>query len=101
MAGKNQKYPWQWKICNADQIGGVETSILDDGLGKGGRTAWVNTGSGLRYKVVAAVVFLAPMKSRDVRIKEVNSAFFLYIICHTLFAKTVGSYRGGTLPGRR
>jgi len=52
MAGKNQKYPWQWKICNTAQIGGIETSILDDGLGKGNRIAWVNTGSGLRYKVV-------------------------------------------------
>ncbi len=52
MAGKNPKYPWQDKICNTAQIGGIETSVLDDGLGRANRIAWVNTGSGLRYKVV-------------------------------------------------
>lgn len=52
MAGKNLKYPWQGKICNHAQIGGIETSTLDEGLGKSVRIAWVNTGSGLRYKVV-------------------------------------------------
>lgn len=52
MAKKNVKYPWQDKICNSSQIGGIETSVLDDGLGRLVRIAWVNTGSGLRYKVV-------------------------------------------------
>lgn len=40
------------KISNAAQIGGIETSVLDNGLGKGTRIAWINTGGGLRYKVV-------------------------------------------------
>src|SRR5690606_14202838 len=31
--------------------GGIETSVLDNGPGRGSRIAWVNTGSGLRYKV--------------------------------------------------
>ncbi|ERM84676.1 hypothetical protein P872_23490 [Rhodonellum psychrophilum GCM71 = DSM 17998] len=39
-------------ISNSAQLGGIETSILDNGPGKGVRMAWVNTGSGLRYKVV-------------------------------------------------
>lgn len=39
-------------ISNPTQLGGIETSILDNGPGKGVRIAWVNTGSGLRYKVV-------------------------------------------------
>lgn len=34
------------------QLGGIETSVLDNGLGKGTRIAWINTGTGLRYKVV-------------------------------------------------
>jgi len=51
MAAKN-KYPWQDKICNTAQVGGIETSVLHDGLGRSVRIAWVNTGSGLRYKVV-------------------------------------------------
>ncbi len=34
------------------QLGGIETSVLDDGPGRGVRIAWVNTGAGLRYKVV-------------------------------------------------
>jgi len=46
-----EKY-WQNKISNVAQVGGIETSILDNGLAKGTRVAWVNTGSGLRYKIV-------------------------------------------------
>ena len=49
MAAKN---PWNNKVCNIAQVGGIETSVLDDGLGRGVRIAWVNTGTGLRYKVV-------------------------------------------------
>ncbi|MDG1279162.1 MAG: aldose 1-epimerase family protein [Algoriphagus sp.] len=43
---------WKHKLSNTQQIGGIETSILDNGPGKGTRIAWVNTGTGLRYKVV-------------------------------------------------
>jgi hypothetical protein len=43
---------WSDKVSNVAQIGGIETSILDNGLGKGVRIAWFNTGSGLRFKVV-------------------------------------------------
>lgn len=43
---------WKNKISNISQIGGIETSVLDNGAGKGTRVAWINTGSGLRYKVV-------------------------------------------------
>jgi hypothetical protein len=52
MAAKNPKFGWQDKVINHAQIGGIETSVLDNGLGRGTRIAWVNTGSGLRYKVV-------------------------------------------------
>jgi len=43
---------WIGKISNPAQLGGIETSILDSGQGRGTRIAWVNTGTGLRYKVV-------------------------------------------------
>ncbi len=49
---KKAAFPWQNKICNSSQIGGIETSILDNGPGRGTRIAWIDTGSGLRYKVV-------------------------------------------------
>lgn len=39
-------------VINASQLGGIETSTLDNGPGRGVRIAWVNTGGGLRYKVV-------------------------------------------------
>ncbi len=39
-------------VINPSQLGGIETSVLDDGPGRGVRIAWVNTGCGLRYKVV-------------------------------------------------
>ena len=44
--------PWQNKIINPAQIGGIETSVLDNGPAAGTKIAWINTGSGLRYKVV-------------------------------------------------
>ena len=52
MATKSPKMPWKDKIINHAQIGGIETSVLDNGPGKATRIAWVNTGSPLRYKVV-------------------------------------------------
>ena len=44
--------PWNGKISNHTQLGGIETSVLDNGPGRGTRIAWINTGTGLRYKVV-------------------------------------------------
>ena len=43
---------WHNRISNTAQLGGIETSVLDNGAGKGTRIAWINTGTGLRYKVV-------------------------------------------------
>jgi Domain of unknown function (DUF4432) len=43
---------WHDKITNPAQLGGIETAVMDNGLGRGTRIAWINTGSGLRYKVV-------------------------------------------------
>ncbi len=43
---------WKEKVSNPLQVGGIETAILDNGPGRGTRIAWVNTGTGLRYKVV-------------------------------------------------
>ncbi len=43
---------WKNKLSNSQQIGGIETSVLDNGSGRGVRIAWVNTGTGLRYKLV-------------------------------------------------
>lgn len=44
--------PWKNKISDHAQFGGIETSVIDNGKGRGTRIAWINTGSGLRYKVV-------------------------------------------------
>lgn len=43
---------YQNKVGNHKQLGGIETSILDNGAGAGVRIAWIDTGSGLRYKVI-------------------------------------------------
>ena len=43
---------WKNKISNPAQLGGIETSVLDNGPERGTRIAWINTGAGLRYKVV-------------------------------------------------
>jgi galactose mutarotase-like enzyme len=52
MAKKASQFDWQNKVGNHTQIGGIETSVLDNGPAKGTRIAWVNTGSGLRYRVI-------------------------------------------------
>jgi Domain of unknown function (DUF4432) len=52
MAKRNLEFDWRDKVTNVAQMGGIETSVLDDGAGRGTRIAWVNTGAGLRYKVV-------------------------------------------------
>ena len=51
MAARSDKFGWRDKVGNHSQIGGIETSVLDDGPGRGTRIAWVNTGAGLRYRV--------------------------------------------------
>lgn len=43
---------WRGKISNSAQLGGIESSVLDNGAGRGTRIAWINTGTGLRFKVV-------------------------------------------------
>lgn len=43
---------WSDKLTNVAQVGGIETSTLDNGAGRGLRVAWFNTGTGLRFKVV-------------------------------------------------
>ncbi len=48
----SDKKQWQDKISNISQVGGIETSVLDNGSGRGTRIAWVNTGSGLRFKIL-------------------------------------------------
>jgi hypothetical protein len=47
-----KEHSWHNKISNSAQLGGIETAVLDNGAGRGTRIAWINTGSGLRYKVV-------------------------------------------------
>src|SRR5688572_26484998 len=43
---------WTNKISNSAQLGCIETSVLDNGPGRGTRIAWINTGAGLRFKVI-------------------------------------------------
>ncbi len=52
MAKHKSNFPWQGKIISHSQIGGIETSVLDNGTGRNVRIAWVNTGTPLRYKIV-------------------------------------------------
>jgi len=52
MAKRCEKRAWEGKIGNHFTVGGIERAVLDDGAGRGTRIAWVNTGSGLRFKIV-------------------------------------------------
>lgn len=46
------KKDWLDKVSHTAQVGCIETSVLDNGLGRGSRIAWINTGAGLRFKVL-------------------------------------------------
>lgn len=48
----SDKAKWRHKLSNSHQIGGIETSVIDNGAGRGARIAWINTGSGLRYRLI-------------------------------------------------
>ncbi|MEX2569255.1 MAG: aldose 1-epimerase family protein [Cyclobacteriaceae bacterium] len=48
----NDEFAWKGKVGHISQLGGIETAVLDNGSGRGVRVAWINTGGGLRYKVV-------------------------------------------------
>jgi len=52
MTDKQDTQDWTGRVGNRAQLGGIETSVIDNGPGRGCRIAWVDTGSGLRYKVV-------------------------------------------------
>jgi hypothetical protein len=40
------------KFINPTQIGGIERYVIDDGPARGVRALWVNTGGGLRYRIL-------------------------------------------------
>ena len=47
-----QEQIWSDKVGKVSQVGGIETAVLDNGISRGMRVAWINTGSGLRFKVL-------------------------------------------------
>src|SRR5579862_1613601 len=49
MAGKSE---FSDRFINPAQLGGIESYVLADGAGRGGRALCVNTGGGLRYRVL-------------------------------------------------
>jgi len=48
----HEKEGWVDKISNRSQMGGIETFISDNGPGRGSRMVWMDTGSGLRCKIL-------------------------------------------------
>src|SRR3954467_10807426 len=54
MARKKSSAPkTQHYFINPAQVGGIEAYTIDDGPGRGVRALCVNTGGGLRYRVLA------------------------------------------------
>ncbi|MCC5937851.1 MAG: aldose 1-epimerase family protein [Lunatimonas sp.] len=46
------KHRMRGKVGNRCQVGGIELAVLDNGPARGSRIAWIDTGAGLRYKVL-------------------------------------------------
>ena len=66
---------WRRKVSNPAQVAGIETSILDNGAGRNSRIAWINTGSGLRLKVV-------PERALDITEAFMNAYSLAWISHH-------------------
>lgn len=63
------------KISNLAQLGGIETSVLDNGPARGSRIAWFNTGTGLRFKVMID----RAMDIADTAYKQYNTAWISHL----------------------
>ena len=63
------------KISNIAQLGGIETSVLDNGPANGNRIAWFNTGTGLRFKVMID----RAMDIADTVYKQHNTAWISHL----------------------
>ncbi|SEK19098.1 DUF4432 family protein [Parapedobacter koreensis] len=78
---------WKDKLSNPLQVGGIETAILDNGPGKGTRIAWINTGTGLRYKVIID-------RGLDIAEAFYNAHGLAWISHQGVTAPRSGGYRG-------
>jgi len=70
------------KFINASQVGGIDAYVIDEGEGRGVRALCVNTGGGLRYRVLVD------------RGLDIDQAFFNYL------SLTMLSHKGVTPPTR-
>jgi Domain of unknown function (DUF4432) len=78
---------WRHTISNPLQLGGIETSILDNGAGRGTRIAWINTGTGLRFKLV-------PDRAMDIADAFFNQHSLAWLSHLGITAPQPGLYRG-------
>ena len=85
--GNGNVTDWAEKISNPLQVGGIETAVLDNGAGRGTRIAWVNTGAGLRYKVVID-------RGLDIADAQYNADSLAWISHLGVIAPAARPYRG-------
>lgn len=76
------RFPDTGKFINASQVGGIDAYTIDEGAGRGVRALCINTGGGLRYRVLVD------------RGLDIDQAFFNQ---HSL---TFLSHKGVTRPTR-
>lgn len=75
------------KFINAAQVGGIEVYTLDDGPARGVRALCVNTGGGLRYRVVVD-------RGLDIDQAFLNQHSLAFLTCKGLTPPTRGFDRG-------
>lgn len=85
--GNSELTAWSDKISNPLQVGGIETAVLDNGAGRGTRIAWINTGAGLRYKVVID-------RGMDIADAQYNAHSLAWISNVGITAPVAHPYRG-------
>ena len=79
---KQVRFPDTDKFINASQVGGIDAYTIDEGAGRGVRALCINTGAGLRFRVVVD------------RGLDIDQAFF------NQYSLTFLSYKGVTPPTR-
>src|SRR3954454_9711536 len=84
------------RFINPAQLGGIESYIIDDGAGRGVRALCVNTGGGLRYRVLVD-------RGLDIDHAFVNQHSLTYLSHKGVTAPSQGLSRGedwlGGFPG--
>lgn len=81
------KETWKDKISHRSQVGGIDTLVSDHGPSRGSRVMWLDTGAGLRMKIL-------PDRAMDIGEAFMDASGLAWISQRGLVSPYPGRYRG-------